>query len=510
MNRFYTILIATTLLGLSNLSAQVFPYIEAYDTITVIGTAPLNGRAGYIASSNVYVAQARGINSSNCVQAQMKFHVADSLISPLVGPTTTSTQASLYYRIVQGSSILSPYTLTGTDRIEILVGLQSFNLYSAPQYTINASNQNTTGTYSRLSFPVTLAGQSGNFKIRISNPSNSDWIFHIDSIVIRDTAVVNVVHITTDSLHNVNCHGQSTGSIHISASGGSTPYQYHWGTGVAGDTLASLSGKPAGIYLVTVTDATNASATAADTIREPAQSLTIDALHQLNVKCFGDQTGCDTVIVNGGTPTYIYTWAGFPFAGSNIICNLVAGGYSVTVTDSKACTASSAFTITQPLSALSASVTSASSTGTTGTATVIPNGGTNPYSFNWNSSPAQGNAIATGLAPGLYKVTVTDHNNCTIVDSVFVANSSVGGIADIATSALVVFPNPVRDEVYFELPNKNYSKIEASMMDMLGNVVLSEELNSNHLSIVTLNSGIYILKLRVADKYLINRIVVNK
>jgi hypothetical protein len=48
-----------------------------------------------------------------------------------------------------------------------------------------------------------------------------------------------------------------------------------------------------------------------------------------------------------------------------------------------------------------------------GTATVTGlTGGTAPYSYHWNTMPAQTGATASGLAPGTYTVTVTDAKGC--------------------------------------------------------------------------------------------------
>lgn len=47
-----------------------------------------------------------------------------------------------------------------------------------------------------------------------------------------------------------------------------------------------------------------------------------------------------------------------------------------------------------------------------GSATVTPTGGQPPYSFSWNTSPAQFTQTATGLAAGVYIATVTDANTC--------------------------------------------------------------------------------------------------
>ncbi|TAL58457.1 MAG: hypothetical protein EPN85_11580, partial [Bacteroidetes bacterium] len=54
----------------------------------------------------------------------------------------------------------------------------------------------------------------------------------------------------------------------------------------------------------------------------------------------------------------------------------------------------------------------------TGTATAAPSGGTGPYTYSWNTSPAQNTQTATGLCAGNYICTVTDANGSTATAAV--------------------------------------------------------------------------------------------
>ncbi|HKR04232.1 MAG TPA: SprB repeat-containing protein, partial [Bacteroidia bacterium] len=66
-----------------------------------------------------------------------------------------------------------------------------------------------------------------------------------------------------------------------------------------------------------------------------------------------------------------------------------------------------------------------------GTATAIVNGGTPPYSYNWNSLPMQNTLTATGLAPGQYTFVVTDANGCT---DYALANIAVTGLPSLSVA----------------------------------------------------------------------------
>jgi len=60
-----------------------------------------------------------------------------------------------------------------------------------------------------------------------------------------------------------------------------------------------------------------------------------------------------------------------------------------------------------PLTVLTSS-TDTTVAGNDGTATAMPNGGTQPWTYSWDTTPVQTTQVITGLVPGTYTVTVTD------------------------------------------------------------------------------------------------------
>jgi hypothetical protein len=114
----------------------------------------------------------------------------------------------------------------------------------------------------------------------------------------------------------------------------------------------------------------------------------------------------------------MYNWA--DLSGSNQPQNrtgLAVGTYSVTVTDSRGCTATLSKTITQPaLLALSVAVTqpTCQTAPFNGSITLTVTGGTSPYTYNWNDLTGSNQPQnRTGLGPGTYTVVVTDNHGCT-------------------------------------------------------------------------------------------------
>jgi PKD repeat protein len=214
----------------------------------------------------------------------------------------------------------------------------------------------------------------------------------------------------------VSCPNGSNGTLTVNAVGGVNPYTYLWFPN--GQTTTSISGQPAGNYSVNVTDSNGCVQTINATITEPLPIVI--TFNSTNVSCFNGNNGVATANVVGGTMPYTYSWS--PSGGSgSTASNLVAGTYTVTITDANGCLANNSIVITQP-SPLVATTTSTNETCTNlnnGTATVIPSGGTAPYTYVWSPSGGTG-STATNLAAGNYSVTVTDNLGCQIINSVVI------------------------------------------------------------------------------------------
>ena len=237
--------------------------------------------------------------------------------------------------------------------------------------------------------------------------------------VETDPAVIAVIN----SSSNLLCHGDNTGSAHVNASGGTSPYSYYWSP--SGGTGATANGLAAGNYTVTVSDFYGCTATDNVTINEPA-ILMASINTSTDVLCRGDHSGSATVTPGGGTSPYSYYWS--PSGGTGATANgLAAGNYTVTVSDFNGCTATDNVTINEPASAISilstSSTPSCSDNNNNGTVTVSASGGTGTLTYSW--SPATGTCptctTMTDLSAGTYTVTVVDANGCTATANAIVS-----------------------------------------------------------------------------------------
>ncbi len=188
------------------------------------------------------------------------------------------------------------------------------------------------------------------------------------------------------------------------------PYTLYWGNGASDDQKIGAT-LAAGTYTVTVTDANGCTKTTSVTITDHhigGPSLP----RQARCTCNGAATGSIDLTVTGGTAPYTYTWSNSPT--SQDITGLVAGTYTVTVTDANGCTKSISATITEP-PALVLSVTTVNVLcfqGSNGSIDLTVTGGRGSLHVHVVEQAASTQDISN-LVIGTYTVTVTDANNCT-------------------------------------------------------------------------------------------------
>ncbi len=218
-----------------------------------------------------------------------------------------------------------------------------------------------------------------------------------------------------DSVVAPSCYGMPDGKAGVSANGGTAPYSYRWKDG---DTTASVQNLNSGNTYVIVTDARGCSDSLS--ISVPVKdSLLITPDTLVNPNCHGVTDGYIHVSVTGGNAPYNYNWSNGD--STNNAINLSAGSYALTITDSKGCTKTVSYTLTQPDSlelSLKSSKDVTCHGGANGELAIAINGGTKPYSIVWNNAATD--STITGLVAGMYSATITDDNGCSVVDSFWV------------------------------------------------------------------------------------------
>lgn len=280
------------------------------------------------------------------------------------------------------------------------------------QWDANTGNQTgvTANNLAAGTYVVTVTDNNG---------CNENTMVTITEPIALDGSVVSQTDPT--------CNGIDDGTATVTGVDGTPPYNYTWAT-VPPQTTATATNLSNGTTDVTITDNNGCTFVQQVTLTAPA-SVVISVDSIANVNCFGGSDGLIDLSVSGGTMPYTFLWMGGVPAPTNLDqSNLSAGTYDLRVTDNRGCFLDQTFTITEPATGLMASfdTTDVSCNGLAdGTAMVTVTGGTAPYNFDWEGTPT-GDLTdnITNLAAGTYRLTITDNNGCSIVDSTTVNEPS--------------------------------------------------------------------------------------
>jgi len=232
-------------------------------------------------------------------------------------------------------------------------------------------------------------------------------------VKLTDNPAITLLTSVTD----VICSSPNSGTISISTTSGTPPFNFNWADLVGTSNPASRTGLPAGNYQLTTTDAngcTNVSNYTINGFTPFTVSSTITP-----VTCFGFNNGAISLNVTNGITPLNFAWSDGGSGSSRT--NLPPGTYSVTVTDGNNCPqVISGLNVTQPSAPLTANFTKedvkvfgATSGPNAGSIDVTISGGTSPYNYSWTGL---GGPFTTedlsDLAAGTYNLLITDARGC--------------------------------------------------------------------------------------------------
>jgi len=243
-----------------------------------------------------------------------------------------------------------------------------------------------------------------NFTIASGNNNNSINIA-IDSF--------GVDLVTT----SVSCYGGTNGIISAIPNGGTFPFQYNWSDG---HTLQTNSDLTAGNYSVTITDLTGFQVIAS-TILEQPNEFSAEAIPNDG---FCGENASMQVSTAGGTPPFNYDWSNGET--SVIIDNLLADTYSIIVTDSEGCTATSSAAVEVDPTPLLFDMKPTSPScheGSDGKIEVEITSGNPPYNFSWSNGATD--LENDNLEAGTYTFFVIDDHDCADGITVFLEDPSI-------------------------------------------------------------------------------------
>jgi hypothetical protein len=268
------------------------------------------------------------------------------------------------------------------------------------------------------SIDITVGGGAGGFAYSWSNGSNAQDVFGLSEgtysvQVVDSNACVRSESFVIDSLQLPiisgitfpdSC-GNASGSIDITVSRVNAPFTYSWSTGSTSEDLTNLT---PGLYVVTVTDASQCQSTATFTV-----GGSIEPVITIGFAVTSDCGAGGSVYVLAGSASPIATYQWSDGSSSPQLTGVSGGIYSLVVTDVNGCRASGRVVVPQsrPLE-LSAQATAAfCSPANSGSIDLSVISGTPRYTFLWSNGATSEDI--NQVTAGTYTVVVTDANGCT-------------------------------------------------------------------------------------------------
>jgi large repetitive protein len=219
-----------------------------------------------------------------------------------------------------------------------------------------------------------------------------------------------------DAQTNVTCFGGSNGSVTVTASGSTAPYQYSIDGGATFISLGSYSGLAPGPYTIVCEDFNGCLFPVSFTILEPT-ALVGTLVGTNSVTCFGGSDGSLSVNGSGATPTYQFSIdGGATFQPTGTFSNIAAGNYVITLEDINLCQSTVNASLNEPtqlVGNLDATIDVSCFGGSDGSLTVSASGASPSYQFSIDGGVTfQTLGTFDNLAQGTYVITVQDANNC--------------------------------------------------------------------------------------------------
>lgn len=367
---------------------QPITNVTAYEVnINGAGWIPANGTLSHLVtglpSLTTVTIEVRAISPPNSV----------CTLPPLIGThSCTTTSCALTTTVLSQIDVTCFGGTDGSITIDVPAGVPPYS------HTINGGTPQTSTTFNNLA--------AGTYTIVTTDSINCQTTLNV---LINEPTEVTGTMATTD----VSCNGGNDGTATVTPSGGAnTTYTYNWSTTPA-QTTQTATGLAAGTYFVTISDVNNCTGVVDTTIIEP--TLLTVSMDSTAALCNGGNTGQAVATPAGGTAPYTYAWSHDATLNSDTANMLIAGTYTVTVTDANMCTTTGTVMINEP-TAIVLSTTSTDATCNSsgdGTATVTATGGTPGYTYLWDANAAnQITPTANALNQGTFIVNVTDANGC--------------------------------------------------------------------------------------------------
>lgn len=368
--------------------------------------------------------------TNNSTPGSNNWDFGDLTSSTLTNPSHTYATFGLYN-----------VTLTVTDaNFCINAATQQIEVFDLPNFSLTATDVlcygEATGQLVAVAVPpaaapwtlsidgntpqasVTFSGlEAGTYDITAYDANGCEFTVSGTVSQPADTLGLDLGTIT-----NILCHGDETGIIQVTGTGGTAPYLYSV-DGNPAQALGTFNTLAAGNYALQITDFNACVFDTIITLTQP-DALILTPVASNNLLCNGDNSGNLTVLGTGGAAPYSYNINGGTYDSAALFDGLAAGTHIVGVIDANGCSDTLHVTLTEPgilMLSLTTSVDALCNGALNGSIQVAAASGTSPYQYSINGVSFQGAGLFQGLAAGTYTVTVKDANGCLddLTESIF-------------------------------------------------------------------------------------------
>lgn len=346
-------------------------------------------------------------------------------VTPTNNSATGTFNITLYY---EEAEVTQWESITGNSRSNLEIIKVAGN---------NRINDVTPANYASYTIDNPTASL-GNFNGDVTLTASFSNGFSGFGAGIYNITTVTVTH--TTSFTNPLCNGSSDGTISITASGGTAPYQYSIDGGTTWSSSNSFGGLSASTYSVMVQDAgmNTSTATSVTLTNPPAITLSSSVT---NPNC-NTGTGSISIVASGGTGTLQYSVnGGTSYQSSGNFTSLSGGTYNLVVQDANNCQATGIATISIPSAITFTSSTTDEHCGNAdGSISISASGGTGTLQYSINGGTSFQTATSfSGLSGGNYNVVVQDANNCQATSTVNVPINNGPTITSVTPTNITCF-----------------------------------------------------------------------
>lgn len=293
--------------------------------------------------------------------------------------------------VVSTPSVASCNGTDGSINIGIIDGIGD--------YTYQWADDNTRTTATAENLP------KGEYTVTIFDEAGCSVI---ETIVLEEKEGIQLVETSTPIL----CASETNGTASVIATGGTGNYEYLWND-LATTTQSTVQNLVAGEYEVLVIDDLGCEASQKVVITDNSIPVNLN-LEKNNISCFGRTDGQITSLIGEGISNLNYQWSSGETSPD--LSNLAAADYTLTITDANNCEHTAAITISEPEELFVETMLDPISCPGDGDGifSILPMGGTAPYSYSVDGSRYSASSEFSNLIPGRYEPAIRDANNCVV------------------------------------------------------------------------------------------------